>query len=115
MVLDRTLADAEVRGDVLTRVTGEHQIHDLPLADRQAGDTAKTSAWRENAASSIAGLTARQRQVMDLVLAGHPSKNIATDLGVSQRTVENHRAAVMKKTGSRSIAALVRLVLAAEP
>jgi two-component system CheB/CheR fusion protein len=81
----------------------------------QAGDTAKASAWRATAATSIAGLTARQRQVMDLVLAGHPSKNIAADLGVSQRTVENHRAAVMRKTGSRSIPALIRLALAAGP
>ena len=81
----------------------------------QAGDTAKASAWRETAETSIAGLTARQRQVMDLVLAGHPSKNIAADLGISQRTVENHRAAVMKKTGSRSIPALIRLALAAAP
>ena len=79
----------------------------------QAGDTTKLSVWREAATASIAGLTARQRQVMDLVLAGQPSKNIAADLGVSQRTVENHRAAVMKKTGSRSIPALIRLALAA--
>jgi two-component system CheB/CheR fusion protein len=85
----------------------------IERALEQAGDTAKASAWRETAASSLAGLTARQRQVMDLVLAGHPSKNIAADLGVSQRTVENHRAAVMKKTGSRSIPALIRLALAA--
>jgi two-component system CheB/CheR fusion protein len=55
----------------------------------------------------------RQRQVMDLVIAGHPSKNIAADLGISQRTVDNHRAAVMKKTGSKSLAALVRMALAA--
>jgi two-component system CheB/CheR fusion protein len=51
---------------------------------------------------------------MDLVLAGHPSKNIAADLGISQRTVENHRAAIMKKTGSKSVPALARLAVAAE-
>jgi len=50
---------------------------------------------------------------MDLVLAGHPSKNIAADLGISQRTVENHRASIMKRTGSKSVPALARLALAA--
>jgi two-component system CheB/CheR fusion protein len=45
--------------------------------------------------------------------AGHPSKNIAADLGISQRTVDNHRAAIMKKTGSKSMPALIRTALAA--
>ncbi len=58
-------------------------------------------------------LTPRQRQVMDLVLAGHPSKNIAADLKISQRTVENHRAAIMRRTGATSLPALARLALGA--
>ena len=80
----------------------------------QSRDSSKLSAWRETAADRIAGLTPRQRQIMELVLAGHPSKNIAADLGISQRTVENHRASIMKKTGSKSIPALARLAMAAE-
>ena len=76
-------------------------------------DSGKRSAWHATATKCIADLTAREHEIMDLVLAGHPSKNIAADLGVSQRTVENHRASIMKKTGSKSIPALIRLVLAA--
>jgi len=76
-------------------------------------DASKLSAWQASATRHIAGLTARQHEIMNLVLAGHPSKNIAADLGVSQRTVENHRAAIMKKTGARSLPALARLAIAA--
>jgi two-component system CheB/CheR fusion protein len=79
----------------------------------QSTDAAKAIAWRDSAASQLASLTARQREIMDLVLAGHPSKNIAHDLNISQRTVENHRAAIMAKTGAKSLPALARLALAA--
>jgi len=58
-------------------------------------------------------LSAREKFNSLLVLAGHPSKNIAADLGISQRTVDNHRAAIMKKTGSRSLPALIRTAIAA--
>ena len=75
--------------------------------------SADVSACRQTAARQFADLTTRQRQVMDLVIAGYPSKNIAADLGISQRTVDNHRAAVMRKTGSKSLPALVRTALAA--
>ena len=71
-------------------------------------------ARRAAAAAHLKGLTKRQRQILGLVLAGHPSKNIAADLGISQRTVENHRAAIMQKTGSRNIPALIRLAVAAD-
>jgi two-component system CheB/CheR fusion protein len=66
------------------------------------------------ALAKIALLTSRQHEIMDRVLAGEPSKNIAYELGISQRTVENHRASIMTKTGARSIPALARLAMTAE-
>jgi two-component system CheB/CheR fusion protein len=84
----------------------------IERALERSRDATKLSAWRESAAKQIAGLTPRQREIMEQVLAGHPSKNIAADLGISQRTVENHRAAIMKKTGSKSLPELARLALA---
>jgi two-component system CheB/CheR fusion protein len=78
-------------------------------------DAAKLTAWRETATAQLAGLTPRQREIMTLVLAGHPSKNIAADLRISQRTVENHRASIMRRTGTASLPALARLALMASP
>jgi two-component system CheB/CheR fusion protein len=80
------------------------------------GQNRKPGLTRERHADAVgrlAGLTPRQHQILALVLAGQPSKNIASDLGLSQRTVENHRAAIMRKTGSRSIPALIRIAVAA--
>jgi two-component system CheB/CheR fusion protein len=82
-------------------------------AVEQFREVTKPSAWREDAATRVARLTPRQRQIMELVLTGHHNKNIAAELGISQRTVENHRAAIMKKTGSKSLPALARFALAA--
>ncbi len=76
-------------------------------------DAAEITARADAAAARIAGLTPRQREIMTLVLAGHPSKNIAADLGISRRTVENHRASIMHRTGAASLPALARLALAA--
>lgn len=79
----------------------------------QSIDTSKLIEWQQSAEQHIGDLTPRQHQIMDLVLAGHPSKNIAADLGISQRTVENHRASIMKTTGTKSLPALARLALSA--
>jgi two-component system CheB/CheR fusion protein len=73
----------------------------------------KLLAWQREAAQRVAHLTPRQHEIMDLVLVGTPSKNIAADLHISQRTVENHRAAIMRKTGSKCLPALARLGFAA--
>jgi len=84
----------------------------IERALEQSRDANKRTSWRANAAEHLRGLTSRQREIMKMVLAGHPSKNIAADLGISQRTVENHRASIMKRTGTKSLPALARLVLA---
>ena len=95
-------------------VTREELLLAVERALEQARDSSKLVAWHDSAVSQIAELTERQREIMGMVLAGHPSKNIAADLGISQRTVENHRAAIMKRTGCKSVPALARLALAAE-
>jgi two-component system CheB/CheR fusion protein len=76
-------------------------------------DAGKLAAARQTAANQLTALTDRQREILTMILAGQPSKNIAADLGISQRTVENHRAAIMRKTGSRSMPALARLAVTA--
>ena len=98
--------------DFIEKPVGDVELlASIERALERSRDSTKISALRGTAAKHIAELTPRQREIMTLVLAGHPSKNIAADLHISQRTVENHRAEIMRKTGSSSLPALTRLAL----
>ncbi|MDH3647567.1 MAG: response regulator transcription factor [Gammaproteobacteria bacterium] len=68
-----------------------------------------SAAKIQDVSERIARLTPRETEVMAMVVAGNANKVIAQELGVSQRTVEIHRARVMEKMGARSIAHLVQL------
>jgi two-component system, LuxR family, response regulator FixJ len=86
--------------DLLVRI---HQ------ALQQARDAKGAEAERSTINDRMSSLTPREREVMGKVVSGCANKVIAMDLGVSQRTVELHRARVMQKMGARSLAELVRL------
>jgi RNA polymerase sigma factor (sigma-70 family) len=61
----------------------------------------------------VDALTAREREILAMVIDGLPSKNIARALGISVKTVDVHRTRIKEKTGADSIAVLVRDILQA--
>lgn len=63
---------------------------------------------RQAAQARFAQLSGREREIFERLVAGKPNKVIARELGISVRTVESHRAAVMDKMGAASLAELVR-------
>ena len=64
---------------------------------------------RSRRGALLARLSAREREVMECVIAGRLNKQIAFDLGISEKTVKAHRGRVMEKAEVRSVAELVRL------
>jgi two-component system response regulator FixJ len=77
---------------------------------RQEAEQDKVADWAARARE----LSARQRQVMGLVAQGLSNKEIALELTLSPRTVENYRAWVMEKMGAKNLAELVRMVVVLE-
>jgi len=69
----------------------------------------RDAAELEMLQSRFNSLSFRQRQVMELAVAGLSSKEIGTQLKISSKTVENHRAWVMERVGARNLAELVRM------
>ena len=80
--------------------------------DRENRDALKS---HERIRALLESLTPREREVLDLMARGKPNKVMATELGLSPRTVEIHRAHVMEKMAANSIAQLVRMMMEVEP
>jgi len=69
---------------------------------------------RQEVQERLATLTARETEVMEMMVSGNANKVIGIDLGISERTVEIHRGRVMKKMKTHSLAELVKMVLTAK-
>jgi two-component system response regulator FixJ len=74
-------------------------------------EVGKREAQRLDIRERMDALSARERQVLERLVAGHPNKTIAFDLGISPRTVEVYRANVMTKMKAKSLSDLVRMAL----
>jgi two-component system response regulator FixJ len=62
--------------------------------------------------SRLMSLTPREKEILDLLVEGHPNKAIAAAMGISVRTAEHHRAHIIEKVQARSLSHLIRTVLA---
>jgi two-component system, LuxR family, response regulator FixJ len=76
-------------------------------ADAVNGDAAAVAA-------KLSLLSERERQVLEGLVAGHPNKTIAYDLGISPRTVEVYRANLMAKMEAKSLSELIRMAILAQ-
>ena len=81
----------------------------LELDAQQRNDATSLNAIRQR----LSTLTTREQELLKLLVSGMANKNIASEMGISIKTVENHRANLMDKTGALNAADLVRMAMLA--
>lgn len=102
--------------DFLVKPVDESQLLDaIARAMARAQDAHQRRRRAQETADRLARLTRREREVCDLVARGLLNKQIAYELGTSEKTIKVHRGRVMHKLEVDSVAALVRLLADAAP
>jgi FixJ family two-component response regulator len=97
--------------DFLTKPVKRAELLEAIEHAREEGERMREHARRSHTAQErVAALTPRERDVMDLAIAGLANKEIARRLNISHRTVEIHKARILRKTGIRSVVELARIV-----
>jgi FixJ family two-component response regulator len=96
--------------DFLTKPVDEDDlVRAVQEALARQEQAVELNAHYEDLKSRFEPLTARENEVMERIVNGRLNKQIAHELGISEKTVKAHRAKVMQKTGARSLAGLVQL------
>lgn len=96
--------------DFLTKPFDQEELLRAVRNAVSRGRQARESSGKlQHVRQRVASLTQRERQVFELVVAGHLNKQIAAQLGISEKTVKVHRARVMRKMSVRSVAQLTRI------
>jgi FixJ family two-component response regulator len=116
----------QVRLAVQALRAGVYDVLQTPVAPERVLDTVRSALVdlegrpafaqtleRLAARRALAALTDRQRDILERIVEGQSNKIIAADMGVSRRTVENHRAAIMKRLGVSSASTMIQTTLAA--
>lgn len=102
--------------DFLTKpVEAETLLAAVNMARQRACALREVEEKKASVVRRLDSLTAREAQVMHLVVAGRLNKQIAADLGIMEKTIKVHRGRMMAKLGVRTVADLVRLVAVADP
>ncbi|MBM3544111.1 MAG: response regulator transcription factor FixJ [Alphaproteobacteria bacterium] len=90
----------------------EEILHAVRMALERSGD--REGLDEPEVLAKLASLSERERQVLEGLIAGHPNKTIANDLGISPRTVEVYRANLMTKMQAKSLSDLIRMAILAQ-
>ena len=102
-------AAAELRHAI--RAVEEGEAFYSPPVARRLSDAVRGELARERRTSELGTLTQREREVLEGIARGRTNKEIATELGISHRTVETHRESLMRKLRIRTVAGLTRFAL----